>query len=50
MNKDMMVCVPQIILDVSDKLIDGKTTSNESHNYRIRLEAVLITVSIVLWF
>lgn len=30
----------EIVLDVSDKLINIKTTSNESHNYNIRLESI----------
>jgi hypothetical protein len=48
MNKDMMVYVPQIVIDVSDKLINGKTTSNERHNYSIRLEAIRDYCNMVL--
>lgn len=43
-----MVYVPQIVLDVSDKLINGKTTSNERHNYILRLEAIRDYCNMVL--
>jgi len=48
MNKEMIVYVPQIVIDVAENFAKSRDTSNAKNNYMIRLEAIRDYCNMVL--
>lgn len=48
MNKEMMIYVPQMVIDVAENFASSKPQSNARNNYMLRLEAIRDYCNMVL--